>query len=77
MTGTLGDGAEGLWTLKHAGGVTVVQDPSDAVQPEMPMTALNRAKPDHIVPLAGLPALLVSLPERLCLCRASPYTQAM
>src|SRR5262249_22560051 len=27
MTGTLGDGAAGLWTLKQAGGVTVVQDP--------------------------------------------------
>lgn len=64
LTGALGDGASGLWALKQAGGVTVVQDPSDATHPEMPMTALNRANPDHVVRLADLPALLVSLVRR-------------
>jgi two-component system chemotaxis response regulator CheB len=57
LTGSLGDGASGLWALKQSGGVTVVQDPSDAIQPEMPMTALSRGKPDHVVRLADLPPL--------------------
>jgi two-component system, chemotaxis family, protein-glutamate methylesterase/glutaminase len=61
MTGTLGDGASGLLALKQSGGITVVQDPSDAIHPEMPMMALSRAKPDHVVRLADLPPLLVSL----------------
>ena len=61
LTGTLGDGASGLWALQQCGGATVVQDPNDAAFPEMPLTALNRAKPDHVVPLADLPALLDSL----------------
>jgi two-component system, chemotaxis family, protein-glutamate methylesterase/glutaminase len=61
LTGTLGDGASGLWAIHQAGGVTVVQDPKDAAFAEMPLTAVNRAKPDHIVSLADLPALLTSL----------------
>lgn len=61
LTGALGDGASGLWALKQAGGITLVQDPSDAVYPEMPMTALNLAKPDHVVRLADLPARLKGL----------------
>lgn len=61
LTGTLGDGASGLWAVRHAGGIAVVQDPKDAAFAEMPMTALNRAKPDHVVGLADMPRLLESL----------------
>jgi two-component system, chemotaxis family, protein-glutamate methylesterase/glutaminase len=61
LTGTLGDGASGLWAIHQCGGITVVQDPHDAAFPEMPLTALNRSKPDHIVRLAEMPALLHSL----------------
>jgi hypothetical protein len=45
-SGTLGDGAARLKTLKHCGGITVVQDPSDAAFPEMPATALSLSQPD-------------------------------
>jgi len=61
LTGTLGDGASALWTIRQAGGLTVVQDPKDAAFVEMPLTALNRAKPDRIVRLKDMPALLTSL----------------
>ena len=61
LTGTLGDGAAGLLALKQAGGITVVQDPGDAAFPEMPTTALARSQPDHVVSLAGMPALLERL----------------
>ena len=61
LTGTLGDGAAGLWTLRQAGGITVVQDPRDAAFSEMPLTALNRAEPEHVVGLADMPALLDNL----------------
>jgi two-component system, chemotaxis family, protein-glutamate methylesterase/glutaminase len=64
LTGTLRDGASGLWTLQQAGGITVVQDPTDAAFSEMPRTALNRAKPDHVVGLADMPALLDDLVHR-------------
>jgi two-component system chemotaxis response regulator CheB len=61
LTGTLGDGAAGLQTLKQCGGITVVQDPQDAAFAEMPATALGRSKPDHVVALAAMPALLQRL----------------
>jgi two-component system chemotaxis response regulator CheB len=61
MTGTLGDGASGLKTLKQCGGITVVQDPRDAAFPEMPATALSLSQPDKVAALAGLPALLNNL----------------
>lgn len=58
LTGTLNDGASGLSALRKCGGITVVQDPSDAVYGEMPSAALDRACPNHVAPLDQLPALL-------------------
>lgn len=61
LTGTLGDGASGLWAVKQCGGMTVVQDPRGAAFPEMPQTALDQVAPDHVVNLQHMPALLDSL----------------
>jgi two-component system chemotaxis response regulator CheB len=61
LTGTLGDGAAGLWAVKQAGGITVVQDPHEAAFPEMPRTALKYVEPDHIATLGELPKLLERL----------------
>jgi two-component system chemotaxis response regulator CheB len=64
LTGTLGDGASGLWAVNQCGGLTVVQDPSKAAFREMPQTALERANPDHVVDLERMPALLSSLVQQ-------------
>lgn len=61
LTGTLDDGASGLWTIGRCGGISVVQDPRDAAFPEMPRAALNSLQPDHVVALADLPRLLATL----------------
>ena len=61
LTGSLGDGASGLWAINQTGGVTVVQDPKDAAFPEMPETALKRMEPDHVTQLSDMPGLLDSL----------------
>jgi two-component system chemotaxis response regulator CheB len=61
LTGTLGDGASGLFALDACGGISVVQDPQDAAFADMPLNALSRVRADHVVPLAQMPALLDSL----------------
>ena len=61
LTGTLGDGASGLWTVGQLGGCTVVQDPDDAAFSEMPINALKLTQPDHVVALNDMPALLTRL----------------
>jgi two-component system, chemotaxis family, protein-glutamate methylesterase/glutaminase len=61
LTGMLYDGAAGLADLKRCGGVTVVQDPADAVVPDMPLEALRASDVDYRVPLTLLGPLLTKL----------------
>lgn len=64
LTGTMGDGASGMHAVRRCGGITVVQDPDDAAFPEMPLNALNRSTPDHVVHLGELPKLLLGLVQQ-------------
>jgi two-component system chemotaxis response regulator CheB len=61
LSGNLYDGSLGLLRIKQQGGVTVVQDPADALYAGMPTSAIERVEVDHIVTLKDLPALLVRL----------------
>lgn len=61
LTGLLDDGTDGLIAIKAAGGLSVIQDPSDAEWPSMPQNALKRDHVDHKVPLSGLADLLGNL----------------
>jgi two-component system chemotaxis response regulator CheB len=58
LSGADDDGAAGLHTIKQAGGVAIVQDPEEALFPEMPMSALRHFTPDYRLPVAEIgPAL--------------------
>lgn len=61
LSGALDDGTAGLWTVKHYGGLAVVQDPDEAEMPSMPDSAIQKVAVDHVVSLAHLPPLLVAL----------------
>ncbi|TMA33145.1 MAG: chemotaxis protein CheB [Deltaproteobacteria bacterium] len=58
LTGALDDGTGGLLAIKQRGGTTVVQDPEDAFCPDMPRSALDYVKPDHIAKLSEIGPLL-------------------
>ncbi len=65
LTGGLSDGTAGLYEIKQRGGATVVQDPSDAINPSMPRSALSSVEIDHCVPLAKMARLIVRLVSEL------------
>jgi two-component system chemotaxis response regulator CheB len=48
LSGVLDDGTAGLMAIKRAGGVTLAQDPSEALYDMMPRTAIEVVAPDHI-----------------------------
>ena len=54
LTGLLDDGTLGLWHVKEAGGLAVVQDPADAEHSGMPQNALDNVAVDHCESLAAL-----------------------
>src|SRR3954467_4965236 len=58
LTGTLDDGAAGLYAVKARGGLAIVQDPAEAASPEMPVNAMRHMKVDHCLPLAEIAPLL-------------------
>lgn len=49
LTGANNDGAEGLKKIKEAGGYTIVQDPKTAESAEMPLSAIEIAKPHEVI----------------------------
>lgn len=62
LTGAFGDGASGLWALGQCGGVTVVQDQSDAAfSSGTRPCAGSWVTPDHVMRLADMPGLLDTL----------------
>jgi two-component system chemotaxis response regulator CheB len=58
LSGALGDGSVGLMAIAARGGVTVVQDPEEALFESMPRTALTYVRVDHVLPVRQIPALL-------------------
>jgi len=62
LSGGSGDGEQGLASVQRCGGLTIVQDPKDAEDPDLPNHALEPA-PDYVIKASGLAALLSSLVE--------------
>lgn len=63
LSGTLSDGTAGLGAIRRAGGLAVVQEPSDALYDGMPSSAIDIIGADHIVPAAALGPLLSELAQ--------------
>lgn len=61
LSGVLDDGVLGLAAIRSRGGVTVCQEPEDALFPAMPRNALRAGVVDHTVTAAGVGVLLGEL----------------
>lgn len=58
LSGAMDDGNSGLWTIKHLGGVAVVQQETEAIFPQMIKNAKYHVEIDHEVPIIEMAALL-------------------
>ena len=58
LTGSRSDGTAGMRAIKQRGGITIVQDPMEALFPSMPASVIHDIKVDYSLPLQRIPALL-------------------
>jgi two-component system chemotaxis response regulator CheB len=61
LSGSLDDGTAGLAAIKRRGGLTVAQDPEEALYPGMPRSARENVVLDHCLPIARIAPLLGQL----------------
>jgi two-component system, chemotaxis family, CheB/CheR fusion protein len=61
LTGAGTDGAVGIRAVKEAGGIILVQDPSEAEYPSMPRNAIATGVADFVLPLKGIAEQLADL----------------
>jgi len=64
LSGSLDDGAAGLYAIKERGGIAIVQDPLDALHPSMPRAAMKTVAVDYCVPIIEMGALLTYLVDQ-------------
>ena len=78
LSGSLDDGAAGLYAIKERGGIAVVQDPSDALHSSMPKAALKAVAVDYCVPIIEMGALLAHLVNKAILVQeVNPVSKKM
>jgi len=61
LSGGRDDGSAGLYAIKARGGVAIVQDPDEAMTPNMPQNALNTVDVDFCLPVRQIADVLVQL----------------
>ena len=58
LSGSLDDGTAGLSAIKKSGGITIVQDPAEALYPTMPWSAIMNTSIDHVLTTDEIAPLL-------------------
>jgi two-component system, chemotaxis family, protein-glutamate methylesterase/glutaminase len=65
LSGLQNDGTAGLLAIKRCGGIAIVQDPKDALYPDMPRSALEHVEVDYCLPVLKMGAVLYRLSQEL------------
>jgi len=60
LTGNLDNGTAGLLAIKDCGGITIVQNPNEALAPSMPLNALQHVAIDHCLALDEIGPFLMT-----------------
>lgn len=64
LTGSNNDGTKGIKRIKECGGLAIVQDPETAESSYMPASAIAAIKPDYILSLEDITALLIKFDKQ-------------
>lgn len=64
LSGPEQDGAEGVKAVRKAGGLVLVQDPTTALQPVMPQTAIDTGTADMILPVEAMGTRIIRVARR-------------
>ncbi|MET0650346.1 MAG: chemotaxis protein CheB [Pyrinomonadaceae bacterium] len=70
LSGTGANGSMGLKRVKERGGVAVVQSPNEAEYSDMPRNSIATGLVDYVLPVAEMPARLVSYRDTLSVFNA-------
>ena len=54
LTGLLDDGTAGMQAIKRCGGTCIVQEPREAMYPDMPQSVLDNTMVDFVLPIANM-----------------------
>ena len=61
LTGMLDDGTSGMWSVKRLGGISIVQEPTEAAYSSMPENVLTHVDVDYQMHIEDIAPLLCSL----------------
>ncbi len=61
LSGTMMDGAMGLQDISAAGGVTIVQNPDEAIFPGLPLHSIQNVRIDYVESIEGIANTIVRL----------------
>jgi two-component system, chemotaxis family, protein-glutamate methylesterase/glutaminase len=61
LSGTRNDGTAGMAAIQTHGGITIVQDPEEAIFPGMPENVLSSMKVNYVLPITEIAATLEQL----------------
>lgn len=65
LSGTLDDGVAGLESIRKAGGITIAQDPADALFPDMPRNAISAGAVEFAATAENLGAAIVESVQKI------------
>jgi len=66
LSGFGSDGSSGVKRVREAGGVVIVQDPSSAITPAMPKSAIAGGAAELVLPAEEIPARIAELARGTC-----------
>jgi two-component system chemotaxis response regulator CheB len=54
LSGIMDDGVAGMVAIRKCGGLCIVQEPTEAQYPALPLTVIEKMKPDFTLPVASM-----------------------